>query len=317
MQEQVCCPVCSRQFKDKQKFVHHMQKSHVNYKEPSNDISLNKDVEVINLDNDGKRPSKRQLYANKKEAMRDTAKTKTGTTPERNMQAGAKMRTPSWMTRLDEQKGMRRRQVRPPADVLFVRSSVTSVLGTPKTCWNCTQCRTKFLTNVGLEKHMKKEHGTIDQPVICYSCKNQFTSNTTFLSHLQRCRKPEQTKSTSVLICTLCRQHFNTKVEFQIHNEKSHPEVNNFHLTSTNRIPSSMSITIESLCGQCSDKFNTRGELEDHLKANHLRPCSHCSEVFTDPVSYQEHLRSRHMCLMCGFYGAGLVLESHRMVRHS
>ena len=233
------------------------------------------------------------------------------------MQAGPKMRTPSWMTRLDMQKGMRRRQVKPPGDVLFVRSAGNSVPGTSTTCWNCTQCKTKFLTNIGLEQHMKKEHGVIDQPVICFSCKIQFTSNTTFLGHLQHCRKPEQASSSPKLMCTFCRQHFNTKVEFQTHNEKYHPEIHNFRSTSTNRIPSSMSITIESLCGQCSDKFNTRGELEDHLKANHLRPCSHCSEVFTDPISYQDHLRCRHMCLMCGFYGSGHILESHRMVRHT
>ena len=78
------------------------------------------------------------------------------------MQAGEKMRTPSWMTRLDKQKGMRRRQVKPPGDVLFVRSAGNSVPGTSTTCWNCTQCKTKFLTNIGLEQHWKKEHGTID-----------------------------------------------------------------------------------------------------------------------------------------------------------
>ena len=203
------------------------------------------------------------------------------------------------------------RQANASSDVLFVQSSVSksSMPQNPSaSCFTCAMCKSRFLTKVGLEQHMKKEHRAQEAPLICSICNKQFPGHSHFLGHLPTCRRPETTAN--LLLCAHCRKNFSSKSDFMRHLTTDHPEVAELQVQGTTRMP--RSVTVEMVCGQCGQRFTARDQLTEHLAAQHSRPCAHCDTTFTDPSRYQEHLRSTHMCLTCGFYGAGEVLESHR-----
>ena len=151
----------------------------------------------------------------------------------------------------------------------------------PSASWNCHQCDARLLTKAGLEQHIKKEHAVVEAPLICSSCKAQFSGHSTFLNHLPNCRKPQSTSS-NLLMCAFCQKKFTSKADFTKHLSIDHPEVADL---KTAKMPASM--TVQMMCGQCSNRFSTRKELEKHLDEVHAKPCAHCQLMFRDPPAYQ------------------------------
>ena len=168
-------------------------------------------------------------------------------------------------------------------EICIVKSSgLKQIRGVvPSACWNCTQCDARLLTKAGLEQHIKKEHAIVEAPLICSSCKAQFSGHSNFLNHLPNCRKP-QAASSNLLMCAFCQKKFTSKADFTKHLSSDHPEVADL---KTSKMPPSM--TVQMMCGQCSNRFSTRRELEKHLDETHAKPCAHCQLMFRDPPAYQ------------------------------
>ena len=151
----------------------------------------------------------------------------------------------------------------------------------PSACWSCTQCDARLLTKAGLEQHIKKEHAIVEAPLICSSCKAQFSGHGNFLNHLPKCRKP-QPMGPNLLMCAFCQKKFTAKADFMKHLSSDHPEVADL---TTPKMPPSM--TVQMMCRQCNDRFSTRRDLEKHLDETHAKPCAHCELTFRDPAAYQ------------------------------
>ena len=289
------CVYCNKCFKDQYYFDKHIESFHADKEKPVDDIITIEDDFENSINTALNETATGTCYKRKKTS--DVGENKITTTNSSKFKTNLQTaqngpgRPHSWMTISESQ---RRAQILPKQINAHILAS-----------WNCIKCEFTCLTKAGLEQHVKKDHPVLEQALICSACSNKFPTYIDFMSHLQSCNKP---KDIHILFCGLCQNQFSSRIEFNRHTELHHPEVSSL----PTRMPHS--ITIESLCGQCDQRFINKEDLKGHLQAKHAVSCPHCEDTFTDPSSHQEHLRSTHMCLYCGFYGAGQVLDAHKQV---
>ena len=275
----VPCTHCGKGWRDNQSLRKHIENAH-GLTKGNSDV-----VEIMDDDDDRGKSFENQLVKSLDFARRPEQSNVVKTVKNMSRTQSATRTEQVKKTNLPTQPYLAKsnKDRRSEPEVCIVKSSGSKQIRgvVPSACWNCTQCDARLLTKAGLEQHIKKEHAIVEAPLICSSCKAQFSGHSNFLNHLPNCRKPQSTSS-NLLMCAFCQKKFTAKADFTRHLSSDHPEVADL---TTAKMPASM--TVQMMCGQCSNRFSTRRELDKHLDETHAKPCAHCELMFRDPSAYQ------------------------------
>lgn len=159
--------------------------------------------------------------------------------------------------------------------------------------FNCEQCKSPFVTQYSLNKHLKKCDGTY-RPLItriaskgsnssssptCFSCcitncGESFKAKATLEKHLTKVHQIEVTST----LCILCCQEFENLQVLKAH--------------MRNHLPFS--------CEFCSVNFRTEENYNNHMMKNHdkdevrLHHCTHCPASFKRAEHLRSHVAYKH-----------------------
>jgi len=111
------------------------------------------------------------------------------------------------------------------------------------------------------------------------------------------------------LLCSLCKNIFTTREEFNVHmlDHKKPPK---------NSTPQSAK---KIQCGKCTKSFLKKTLLDDHMKSEHTHKCAKCRQKFDSKDSLNGHMKTHLVkCDKCNFGGESKqkVLD-HKKVAHN
>lgn len=143
------------------------------------------------------------------------------------------------------------------------------------------QCRRRYQTKAGLDKHMKRHEDSEDRPFSCRVCSLKFKKVSNLNLHIMKVHRPKQEKK---FVCAHCNKRFAEKFAMKVHIMYVHSKIEPF------------------ACSYCGMRFRHLKHMTEHCSEVHGKnprkdsnfKCSYCMQAFERTADLKKHIEEDH-----------------------